>query len=437
MECRQRLTGTKKEEKDMAQENTTERVLGINGLGRIGKLSLWHHVEREYFTRIVANVGRHVGRDLDALCGVIEKDSTYGSMHRFLFGVNAQPCVWIIDREKNLLEVGGIPVTILQEARNPRDIAWRENGVRLVADTTGTFSNPTLPEDDERGSLRGHLGAGAEKVLYSAAFKIQGRELPVPDDAITLIYGCNHEMFDPRRHRLISGASCTTTALAHMVKPLLDHLHDSAITTASMSTVHAVTNSQSVLDSVPKASAKDLRRNRSVLNSIILTSSNAAKALEEVVTEIRQIGFMADSVRIPLLTQSLIILNMTFQSQIETDGSSSVTAERLNDIYREAASSDQKGLLVYSGEQNVSADVTGRRAAVVIEGVETHTRTGLIDLDLAQVPGIDGRMMDTLPKQRIQVPVTHAKIFGWYDNEYGSYTNLFGDLTVHVHRAMD
>jgi glyceraldehyde 3-phosphate dehydrogenase len=421
----------------MTQGRDTERVLGINGLGRIGKLSLWHHVERKYFSRIVANVGRQVGRDLDALCGVIEKDSTYGSIHRFLFGVNAEPCVRIVDREKNLLEVGGVPVTILQKARNPRDIAWRQNGARIVVDTTGVFGDPTRPVDDEHGALRGHLGAGAEKVLYSAAFKIKDKALSMPDDAITLIYGCNHELFDPARHRLISGASCTTTALAHMVKPLLDELHDSAIMTASMSTVHAVTNSQSVLDGVPKAGAKDLRRNRSVFNSIILTSSNAGKALEQVVTEIRKIGFMADSVRIPVPTESLIILNMTFQSQIRTDGSSSVSREQINDIYRESASGAQKGLLVYSEDQNVPADVTGMRAAVVIEGVETHTRTGFVELDLTQVPGVDPKILAAMQSPRIQVPVTHAKIFGWYDNEYGSYTNLLGDLTVHVHRTMD
>jgi len=421
----------------MASHQETEPALGINGLGRIGKLSLWHHVARKYFSRIVANPGRQVGRDLETVCGVIEKDSTYGSMHRFLFGVDAEPCVRIVDREKKLLEVAGVPVTILQKARNPRDIGWREHGVRLVTDTTGAFGDPTRPEDDAKGAMRGHLAAGAERVIYSAAFKIKDKALSMPDDAITLIYGCNHELFDPTRHRLISAGSCTTTALAHMVKPLIDHLADSAIMTASMSTVHALTNSQSVLDNVPKAEAKDLRRNRSVLNSIILTSSNAAKALELVVPEIREIGFMADSVRVPVPTESLIILNMTFQSKIGPDGRASVTQEILNKIYQEAASGAQKGQLVYSEDQNVPADVVGMRAAVVIEGVETHTRTGFAELDLAQIPGIDPELLRGRGGSTVQVPVTHAKIFGWYDNEYGSYTNMYGDLTVHVHRTMD
>jgi glyceraldehyde 3-phosphate dehydrogenase len=312
----------------MASESGSERTLGVNGLGRIGKLTLWHHAARKYFSRVVVNTGRPVGRDLDVVCGVIEKDSTYGSMHRFLFGVDAEPCVRIVDREKGRLEVAGVPVTVLQTARNPREIAWREHGARVVVDTTGAFCDPTRPEDDARGSLRGHLGAGAEKVLNSAAFKIKDAAQSMPDDAITLIYGCNHELFDPARHRVISAASCTTTALAHMVKPLIDHLHDSTIMTASMSTVHAATNSQSVLDSVPKAGAKDLRRNRSVLNSIVLTSSNAAQALELVVPEVRQIGFMADSVRLPIPTESLIILNLTFQSRIGPDGRRRPTARR-------------------------------------------------------------------------------------------------------------
>ena len=421
----------------MTSESRIDRPLGINGLGRIGKLTLWHHAARGYFSHLVVNVGREVGRDLEAVCGVIEKDSTYGSMHRFLFGVSAEPCVRIVDREARRLEVAGTPVSVLQEARNPKDIGWRDHDVRLVVDTTGAFGDPTRPADDPRGALRGHLAAGAEKVLNSAAFKIVDPARATPDDTTTLIYGCNHEAYDPTRHHVLSAASCTTTALAHMVKPLLDHLHRSTLMTASMSTVHAATNTQSVLDAVPGAGAKDLRKTRSALDSIILTSSNAAQALELVIPEIREIGFMADSVRVPIPTESLIILNVTFQSRIGADGRSSVNRELLNRIYQEAAGGTQKGMLHCSEEQNVPADVRGMRAAVVIEAVETHTRTSFVDIDLSQVQGIEPKALEGLSGSHIRVPVTHAKIFGWYDNEYGSYTNLLGDLTVHVHRSLD
>lgn len=413
----------------------TEPTLGINSLGRIGKLSLWHHVERKYFSRIVVNVGRKIGTDLEAVCGLIEKDSTYGSMHRFLFGVNAEPCVRIVNRDEKLLEVAGIPVKLLQEARNPSDIGWRDHGARVVVDTTGAFDDPTRPADHAGGALRGHLAAGAEKVINSAAFKIKDKTKAMPDDAATLIYGINHDLFDPNQHHVLSAASCTTTGLAHMVKPLLDHLPESTVVTASMSTVHAVTNSQTLLDSVPKADAKDLRRTRSALNSLILTSSNASAALEVVIPEIREIGFMGDAVRVPLATESLIILNLTFQSTIEEDGGSNIDRERLNGIYRQASEGSQKGLLVFSADQNVAADVMGMKAAVVIEGHETHTRTGFMDVDLGQIPGVGSELSGKLASTRIQLPVTHAKVFGWYDNEYGSYTNLLGDLTVHVHRS--
>ncbi|MCC6751779.1 MAG: glyceraldehyde-3-phosphate dehydrogenase [Deltaproteobacteria bacterium] len=412
-------------------------ALGINGLGRIGKLTLWHHVARRHFGRLVVNVGRPVGTGLEAVCAVIEKDSTYGAMHRFLFGANAEPCVRIADREQGLLEVAGVPVRVLQQARNPREIGWRQHGVRVVVDCTGAFDDPTRPADHASGALRGHLEAGARKVVYSAPFKIKDKSRGVPDDVTTLIYGINHDAFNPDRHALVAGASCTTTALAHLVKPILEHLHASNVITASMSTVHAATNSQSVLDTVPKAGATDLRRSRSVLNSIVLTSTNAAKALEQVIPQVRQIGFMADSVRIPLPTESLIILNVTFQSRLAPDGSSEITRERLNRIYADAAAGAQRGLLVYSEEQNVPADVSGLRAAVVVEAVETHTRTGFVRLDLAQVPGIPAEVLKALPATGIEVPVTHAKVFGWYDNEYGSYTNLLGDLTVHVARSLD
>jgi glyceraldehyde 3-phosphate dehydrogenase (phosphorylating) len=421
----------------MPREERTGEALGINGLGRIGKLTVWHHVARRYFGRIVVNVGRPVGESLEAVCGAIEKDSTYGPIHRFLFGVDASPCVTIADRGRGLLEVAGVPVTVLQTARNPRDVEWRAHGVRLVVDATGAFNDPALPADHPRGALRGHLAAGAEKVVNTAAFKIKDKAVPLPDDAVTMVYGCNHERFDPRRHRVISAASCTTTAAAHMLKPLLEHLPASTFMTASMSTVHAATNSQSVLDTVPEAGARDLRRSRSVLNSIILTSSNAAKALEQVIPEIRAIGFMADSVRIPLPTESLLILNLTVQSELASDGASSVTRAAINRIYRDAAGGAQQGLLIYSEEQNVPADVLGWRAAVVIEAVETHTRTGFVDVDLARLPGVSPAVLAQMDGTRIQVPVTHAKVFGWYDNEYGSYTNLLGDLTVWVHRGME
>lgn len=410
------------------------KTLGINGLGRIGKLTLWHHVARGYFDRIVVNVGREIGSGLEDVCSVIEKDSTYGRMHHFLFGINAEPCIRIVDTKNGIIEIAGIPVTILQQARNPRDIGWAGHGARLVVDTTGAFGDPSLAADHPGGALRGHLDAGAEQVINSAAFKLKDKSLSLPDDAVTMIYGINQDVFDPARHRVLSAASCTTTALAHMVRPLLDKLHASSLMTASMSTVHAVTNTQTVLDTVPKAGATDLRKTRSVLNSIILTSTNAARALEQVIPEIREIGFMADSVRIVASTGSLVILNVTFQDRREADGTVSIRRASINDIYAEAAAGAQKDLLVFSKRQNTSPDFRGGKAAVVIEAAETHTRTGFVDVDLTQIPGF-GAVAGKLQSPIVHVPVTHAKIFGWYDNEYGSYTNMLGELTEHVYRA--
>lgn len=402
-------------------------VLGINGLGRIGKLTLWHHVARKRADRIVVNLGREAGQDLEAICGVIEKDSSYGRMHHFLWGIHAEPCVKILDREQRLLEVGGIPVKILCEARNPREIAWRDNGVEFVIDTTGVFGDPTLRADTPGGALRGHLEAGARIVLNSSAFKVKDKSRSWPDDAATLIYGINHDAYDPARHRLVSAASCTTTALAHMVHPLMTRLERTNIMTASMSTVHATTNSQQVLDTVPKAGASDLRRNRSVLNNVILTSTNAARALEHVIPEIREIGFMATSVRVPTSTVSLIILNATFQ---RLDGGAAIDSDTLNRLYRQVAAESDR--LLYTEDQNVPMDMLGLRAAVVIEAAETHTLTGNVNVDLQQIPHLNGRIPEELRDETITVPVTHAKLFGWYDNEYGSYTNMLGELTCHV-----
>lgn len=412
------------------------KVLGINSLGRIGKLSLWHHVGRKYFQEIVVNLGREVGTGLQSVAQLIEKDATYGLLHKFLHGVRSERVIEVVDEKKGKLIIDGIPVTILRESRNPNGIPWRDYGVDIVAECTGKFKDPTVAADDAKGSIRGHLAGGAKVVVNSSAFKIKNKALSMPDDAVIVIYGINHPAFDVKKHRVISAASCTTTALAHMVKPLLDTEETNRVLTASMSTVHAVTNTQAVLDTMPKAGEKDLRKGRSILNNIILTSTNAADALIQVIPQVKSIGFMADSIRVPTNTESLIILNVTFQALPEGNGSAPINTKMINGIYKTKADKDPERLIRYSEEQNVSTDLIGVDAAVVIEGQFNHTRTAFIDVDLTQVPGLPADVLNSMPAKRLKVPVVHAKVFGWYDNEYGSYTNRMGDLAVYAHKQL-
>jgi glyceraldehyde 3-phosphate dehydrogenase len=403
-----------------------QRTLGINGLGRIGKLTLWYHLGRDDFDRFIVNTGRPVGSSLEAVVQYLSKDTTYGPLHRFLFGCSGVRDMCVVDEERGLISAYGKEIVVLREARDPKDIPWREHGVALVVDCTGSFADPFAEADAPRGSLRGHLVAGATTVIQSSPFKSKRQGVPLPPDAAMLVHGINHFAFDPAKHAVLSAASCTTTALAHMMRPLLDRDLTRDMITAGMSTVHAVTNSQPVLDAVPKAAAKDLRKSRGAVGNVVITSTNAAAALEQVMPEIANIGFMADSVRIPTSSVSLIILNVTFQSEARPDGTVSLERDAINAIYREAAEGEARGLLKYSEEQNVSADMLGEDAAVVIEAVETHTRTGFVNL---RVPG-------EVQAQTVRIPLTHVKVFGWYDNEMGSYTYRLGELTVHVARNM-
>lgn len=409
-----------------------KRILGINGMGRIGKLTLWNHLNLKYFDEIVINLGRELGKKIEDIEQYLTTDSTYGTLDKFLYGYSGRICdVKILDKSECLIEMNGIPVKILKKVRNPREIDWAKEGVRLVIDCTGVFLDPTLPADHPKGSLRGHLEAGAEKVIVSAPFKIGDSSRKLPDDSSTFVYGVNHSSYDPLKHHIVSAASCTTTGLAHMIKPLLDTKETSQIVTASMTTVHAATNNQSILDAPPSAGSKDLRRNRSVFNNLIPTSTGAAIALEEIIPEIKKIGFMADSIRVPTSTVSLISLNLTFRTEMSESGTPIITQNFINDIYRKAASGAQKDLLIFSEKQNVSTDLMGCQAAIVIEGLENHTRTGFLSLDA-----------DTLKRYGIEaahdmnLPVTHAKVFGWYDNEFGCYVNCLGKLTKYVDKNL-
>lgn len=409
-----------------------KKILGINGAGRIGKLTLWNHLGAGHFNAFVINTGRKAGKKIEDLVDYLVKDSTYGSLSRFLYGYTGrQVKVEIIDREKDLFSIDNIPIRLLTVDRNPRDINWAREGVRLVVECTGVFIDPTVAADAPKGSARGHLESGAEKVIISAPFKIADSAVRTPEDSAMFVYGVNHDRYDPQIHHLISAASCTTTGLAHMVKPLLETKETAHLITASMSTVHAATNNQNILDAVPKEGASDLRKSRSVFNNIILTTTGAARALEEILPEIKVIGFMADSVRIPTSTSSLIMLNVTFKTKLNEVGEPLVNRELINDIYRQAASGAQRGMMVFSEQQNVSADLIGYQAAIIIEGTETHTRTGFINVDTTTM-----RECGVESACDISIPVTHAKIFGWYDNELGSYVSSLGRLTTYIDKNM-
>lgn len=400
--------------------------LGINGLGRIGKLSVWNHVGNKHFSKIVANIGREVGQGLEDLAASIEKDSSYGRLTNYLHGYKGGRVIEELDDSAGTMRINGVLVKILRESRNPKDIKWQENDVKLVVDTTGAFTDPTADADIPRGSLRGHLQAGAEKVILSAPFKIKAKGLNMPEDSITTVMGINTEDYIATKHCLVSAASCTTTCLSYMIKPLMDHFGADNFLSASMVTVHAATGSQQVLDRLPNAGATDLRKNRSILNNIILTTTGAANALKLVIPEMGNIGFIAESVRIPTSTGSLIILVINLQDEADNP----IKRNLINSIYKDYA--ENSPYLGYSEEQNVSSDIIGAPAtAAIIESTENHTRTANIRVNLNKLNiNTEGRA------DHIEIPVTQAVIYAWYDNELGSYTNILSDRTVSIAKQM-
>ena len=441
----------------MDEEKMVPMKLGINGLGRIAKLSIWHHVERQYFSEIVVNIGREVGTRLDDIAHFLEKDSTYGALRNYLYGFRAGRVIEEIDEKSGSFVVNGIKTTFLRSSRNPAHIDWRKYGVDLVVDATGAFLDPTASPDDPKGAVRGHFVSGAKKVIVSAPFKIKDKGRQMPPDAVTTVMGINDSDYDPKRHLIVSNASCTTTCLAYMLKPLLDRFGARRVLSAAMTTVHAATSSQSVLDRAPKAKATDLRKSRSAFNNIILTSTGAAKALELVIPEMKKIGILAESVRVPVTSGSLIILALMIQDKSMTNP---INHKDINDIYKKAVSHFPEGYLVFSEEQNVSSDIIGLpRAAAVIEGRENHTRTSAVHIDVDDLAsafeylestgadnsasldiGIVSQNVETDGSRRqrfIEVPVTQAVIYGWYDNELGSYTNMLGDRTVSIAGLME
>lgn len=403
-------------------------ILGINGLGRIGKLTLWNHIGRKFFSEIVVNMGRNAGTKLEDIAHYIEKDSTYGALNHYLFGYKTKRFIDEINEKKSTMKIDGIPVTILKESRNPASIRWDDYGVDCVIDATGKFLDPSIPEDAKNGSLRGHLKGSVKKVIASAPYKMQDKNAAWPDDSITIVMGINDQEYISSKHKFISAASCTTTCLSHMLKPLLNHFGADKIMGVTMCTIHAITGSQQLLDRLPKADAVDLRKNRSVMNNIILTSTGVSKTISLVIPEMKNIGFIAESIRIPATAGSLIVLVVTIHNDKEP-----LSKENINNIYRNAALKDKRGYLCYTEEQNVSSDILGAVGpATIIEGHDTYTLNSAVNLDLNKLLKKAGKSISEKLESKINIPVGQAVIHGWYDNELGSFTNMLGDLTVKV-----
>jgi glyceraldehyde 3-phosphate dehydrogenase len=418
-----------------SEEETLRTKFGINGAGRIGKLSIWHHVARRSFEGLVLNVGRPAGNSLEDIADYIIRDSTYGSLSRYIHGFRGGRIIEELNEATGTMRINGVPVEILRETRNPSEIPWKEKGVSLVADCTGAFGDPTLPADSQKGSLRGHFEGGASRIILSAPFKISDKSKHMPDDAVTSIQGINEDDYDPRRHRIVSVASCTTTCLSFMVKPILDHFGSEPILGASMVTVHAATGSQEVLDRLPDAHSDDLRKSRGILNNIILTTTGAASALGLVIPQMKEIGFIAESVRIPTSTGSLVILVLNIQNATPEK---EITREEINNIYAEAADGTYSRYLSFSETQNVSSDIVGTASAAIIEGRETRVQTAPVRVVLSDTCRIvpEGAPLQADASSILEVPVSQVVVYGWYDNELGSFSNMMGERTIAIAKRL-
>ena len=252
--------------------------------------------------------------------------------------------------------------------KNPEELPWKALGVQVVIESTGKFT------DVEKA--KAHLKAGAQKVIISA---------PAKGDALTVCMGINEKMYDPAKHDVLSNASCTTNCLAPVAKVLQETFK---IESGLMTTIHSYTNDQPVLD-FPH---KDLRRARAAAVSMVPTSTGAAKAIGLVLPELKG-KLNGVAIRVPTPNVSLVDLTVML--------SKSTTKEEVNAAMKKAAEGELKGYFVYCDEPLVSKDFNGNPAS------------SIFDADLTQV----------IDKQ--------AKVFAWYDNEWG-YSNRVIDLTVFV-----
>ena len=328
--------------------------VGINGFGRIGRQVLKASLEGGYgdlFEIVAVN-------DLtspDALAHLLKYDSTYGRFSADIAAVEGG------------ISVDGKVIEVFAE-KDPANLPWGRKGVDIVIESTGRFT--------DADKARAHITAGAKKVIISA---------PAKGEDVTLVLGVNDEAYDPAKHHIVSNASCTTNCLAPVVKVILDSF---GVKRGLMTTVHAYTNDQVILD----GPHKDLRRARAAATNIVPTTTGAAKALALVIPEV-QGKFDGFSLRVPTPTVSIV------DFVVETE--KNVTAEELNAAFAAAAAGARmRGILGYTEEPLVSSDLRQDPRSSIVDGLSTMV--------------IGGNL---------------AKVITWYDNEWG-YSCRVADLVA-------
>ena len=331
----------------------TVRV-GINGFGRIGR-----NFFRAAKGKDVEVVAVNDLTDNKTLSHLLKYDSTFGRLDGD------------VSYDDESITIGGQRV-LASAQRDPGQLPWGDLGVDVVIESTGHFT--------KRDDAALHLKGGAKKVIISA---------PAKDEDVTIVMGVNHEKYDPQSHDIISNASCTTNSVVPLAKVLLDSF---GIEKGFMTTIHAYTNDQVILD-FPH---KDLRRARSAAVNTIPTSTGAAKAASLVIPELKG-KLDGIALRVPVEDGSLTDLAVVLSRE--------TTVEEINDAYRAAAEGPLAGIIRYSSDPIVSRDIVGDDASCIFDSPLTQANGNL------------------------------AKVFGWYDNEWG-YSKRLVDLTVLVGQSL-
>ena len=329
--------------------------IAINGFGRIGRC----------IARILAEKNAANQKEVELVC-INDLTDPKTLAHLYNYDTVHRAAKTKAKATEGALDFGHGSVKVLAE-KDPAKLPWKDMGVSLVLECTGLFT------DKEKAKV--HFDAGAKKVLISAPAKGQ--------DA-TIVLGVNGESYDPGKHNLLSNGSCTTNCLAPIAKVLLDNF---GIQQGLMTTIHAYTNDQAVLD-IPHRKG-DLRRARAAAQNMIPSSTGAAKALSEVIPSLKG-KFDGCAIRVPTMDVSLVDLTFTSDKPL--------SKEAIHDAMKKASEGPMKGILGYLDEPLVSSDFIG------------DPRSSIFDATQTQVLGDK-----------------FAKVFSWYDNEWG-FSNRMVEL---------
>lgn len=391
------------------------KCIGLNGFTNIGRAAFWGMVALDVPLTVVINSPDDC-LTIGSLANILTRDIYGGRLPGRLFGLSDASIE--IDEQSSSLRLFWQHVILLNAEPDPSRIPWKEHCVQVVVDSTGHFVDPTIPGDTEKWGVRGHFEAGAAKVIILSQFKFNKQDKCLPDDAISIVRHINEEMYDAKRHNIISLGNQFSANILLILKPLINSFGVDSISSFSILNIRHAMHHDSAIDRFPQISRNYTAinsNNTGTLNNIIRSGNIVSLPfMREIIPCLRDVGIITNTILVPVSSGGLSVVNIVFQSQ----DCNRIERSEINNIYKEYSEHVFSGSIGFFSDISSLSDIPlYSRSQIFINASETHTR-----------------FFDDMNRNQngARTVSTHAVVHGWHGDALQGYSLMLGKMILFV-----